>query len=156
MLFPREEATPPLPAGRSSSPCRRLITGISSLFFSLFLSLSFIFDLLLWFLSLSHSLISSLAQLLPPLWLFILASVWVVTFLMICGLWSLSECLCAFLSSSLRLYLLAEPFFFFFLDKLFTTTELVVKFWSIFIWLANSASKLQWVWVCDSVVEIIF
>ena len=48
----------------------------------------------------------------------------------------------------LRLYLLVELFFFFFFDKLFTTTELVVKFWSSFIWLVNSASKLQWVWVC--------
>ena len=47
---------------------------------SLSLSLSLRFGLLLWFLSLSHSLISSLAQLLPPSWLFILASVWVVTF----------------------------------------------------------------------------
>ena len=109
---------------------------------SLSLSLSHRFDLLLWFLSLSFALfnlISSLAQLLSSL----------------CGLWLLSECLCAFLFSlnvfvpflvlskvnSLRLYLLVE---------------LVVKFWSIFIWLVNSASKLQLVWVCDSVVEIIF
>ena len=40
--------------------------------------------------------------------------------------------------------------------RLYLLEELVVKFWSIFIWLVNSAGKLQWVWVCDSVVEIIF
>ena len=78
ILILRQEATPPLPAGRSSSPPHHwyFFPSLASLSLSLF----FRFDLLLWFLSLSHSLISSLAQLLPPLWLSILASVWVVTF----------------------------------------------------------------------------
>ena len=92
ILILRQEATPPLPAGRSSSPPHHwyFFPSLASLSLSLF----FRFDLLLWFLSLSHSLISSLSQLLPPLWLSILASVWVATVLMICGLWLLSEYLC--------------------------------------------------------------
>ena len=97
ILILRQEDTPPLPAGWSLSPPHHWYFFSSLAPLTLSLTLFFRFDLLLWFLSLSHSLmslISSLAQLLPPLWLSILASVWVATIWMICWLWLLSECLC--------------------------------------------------------------